>query len=63
VIVATQSVTFLDALAAPEDVIVVDRSRGRASTFRRLEPAALEGWLEDYTLGELWEKNVLGGRP
>ena len=20
-------------------------------------------WLQDYTLGELWKKNILGGRP
>ena len=62
IIVSTQSVTLLDALAAPEQVIVVDR-KGPGSTFRRLDPAALESWLEAYTLGELWEKNVLGGRP
>lgn len=62
VIVSTQSVTLLDALAEPEDVIVVDR-KGGESTFRRLEPAKLDDWLEDYTLGELWQKNVLGGRP
>ena len=62
IIVATQSVTLLDALAEPEEVIVVER-KGPESTFRRLEPAALQGWLDDYSLGELWEKNMLGGRP
>jgi len=61
-IVSTQSVTLLDALAAPEEVVVVDR-KGPESTFRRLDPEALSSWLEAYTLGELWEKNVLGGRP
>ena len=62
IIMATQSVTLLDALAEPEDVIVVER-KDQESTFRRLDPAALQSWLEEYTLGELWEKNVLGGRP
>jgi hypothetical protein len=46
----------------PEDVIVVERTEGQ-SNFRRLERADLSEWLKEYTLGELWQKNVLGGRP
>ncbi|HCS22377.1 MAG TPA: chromosome segregation protein SMC, partial [Rhodospirillaceae bacterium] len=46
----------------PEQVIVVER-REAASHFQRLDPAALAGWLEDYSLSELYDKNVLGGRP
>lgn len=61
VIVATQSVTLLDQFAS-EDVIVVERSNGD-STFERLEKDQVRGWLDDYSLGELWLKNVLGGRP
>ncbi|WP_408734179.1 AAA family ATPase [Paraburkholderia bannensis] len=60
-IVATQSVPLLSCLE-PEDVIVVDR-KDNASTFRRLSEAELGTWLDDYSLGELWEMNVLGGRP
>jgi hypothetical protein len=44
----------------PED-IVVERYHGE-STFQRLERSSLTEWLEDYTLGELWQKNVLRGR-
>ncbi len=61
VIVSTQSVTLVNRMA-PEDIVVVDREGGQ-SMFRRLDEAALAGWLEDYAMGELWEKNVLGGRP
>jgi predicted ATPase len=61
VIVSTQSVELLNAFRA-EDVVVVDREDG-ASTLRRLDPADLVDWLEDYTLGDLWKRNVLGGRP
>jgi predicted ATPase len=61
VIVSTQSAPLLNEFA-PEDVIVVERTHGE-SVFRRLESAQLAGWLEEYTLGELWQKNVLGGRP
>jgi predicted ATPase len=61
VIVSTQSAQLLNEFA-PEDVIVVERTEGQ-STFRRLESAKLSGWLEDYTLGQLWQKNVFGGGP
>jgi predicted ATPase len=61
VIVSTQSVTLVNQLS-PEDVVVVDREGGE-SVFRRPSSADLESWLDGYSLGELWEKNVLGGRP
>lgn len=61
VIVSTQSVELLNNFA-PEDVIVADREDG-ASVFKRLDADELNDWLEDYTLGELWKKNILGGRP
>ncbi len=61
VILATQSPLLLDEFA-PEDVLVTERA-GHATTFRRLDAASLESWLADYSLGELWEKNELGGRP
>jgi predicted ATPase len=61
VIVSTQSVTLINQMEA-EDVIVVERESGQ-SVFRRPEAGGLQDWLSDYTLGELWEKNVIGGRP
>lgn len=61
VIASTQSVTLVDKLS-PEDLIVVDRE-GAESTFKRLGEEEITSWLDDYALGELWEKNVLGGRP
>jgi len=61
VIVSTQSAPLLNEFA-PEDVVVVERKDGQ-STFRQLESSQLSEWLEEYTLGELWQKNVLGGRP
>ena len=61
VIVSTQSVELLNKFDA-NDVIVVDRDEGKSS-LRRLDRHELEAWLEDYSLGELWKKNVLGGRP
>lgn len=61
VLISTQSSTFLDSFE-PEDVIVVKRE-GQLSAFWRLKPDDLQSWLEDYSLGEVWEKNVIGGGP
>ena len=61
VIASTQSSFLLDHFE-PEEVLVTERVDG-ATQFRRLEASGLESWLEDYSLGQLWEKNVLGGRP
>ena len=61
VILATQSPFMVDHFE-PEDVIVVDRINGQ-SEFRRLSAGDLKDWLEDYSLGDLWLKNEIGGRP
>jgi predicted ATPase len=61
VIISTQSVELLNEFDA-NDVIVVDRGRGK-SLLRRLNQHELEEWLVEYRLGELWKKNILGGRP
>ena len=61
VIVATQSPTFLDEFDA-DDVVVVDRDEG-PSTFTRQNSDRLRDWLEEYSLGELWQKNSIGGGP
>ena len=61
VILATQSPILLDHFE-PEDVLVTDLEAGQ-TTFRRLNADDLNEWLEDYSLGQLWEKNELGGRP
>lgn len=61
VIVSTQSAPLLNEFE-PEDVIVVERAEGQ-STFRRLDSTQLSAWLEDYSLGDLWQKNILGGQP
>ena len=61
IILATQSPFLVDHFE-PEDVIVVDRVEGQ-SKFRRLSTEKLKNWLEDYSLGDLWLMNDLGGRP
>lgn len=61
VILATQSVTLLNNFE-PKDVIVAEND-GLKTSFNRLDEEKLKQWLEEFSLGELWEKNVLGGRP
>jgi len=60
-IIATQSVEVVNQFEI-QNLIVVDRYAG-SSTFKRLDRADLSDWLEDYDLGDLWNKNLLGGRP
>jgi len=61
VIVATQSSLLLDHFT-PDDVLVANRVDG-GTQLARLDSGRLAGWLEEYSLGQLWEKNELGGRP
>ena len=61
VIVSTQSADLVDEFEA-DHVVVVDR-KDSASTFTRKDSERLADWLDDYTLGELWKMNILGGRP
>lgn len=61
VVVATQSVTLVNHFE-PSDIFIVDREN-KQSVFKHLAIADMEDWLEEYGLGDLWEKNVFGGRP
>lgn len=61
IIVSTQSVELVNEFDI-DNLIVVDK-QGGASTFQRPNAEALSEWLNDYSLGELWKKNLLGGRP
>lgn len=61
VIVSTQSPVVLDHFE-PKHVVVAER-QDAATVLKRLDEAQLASWLEDYTLSQLYDKNVLGGRP
>ena len=61
VIASTQSSLLLDHFE-PEEVLIADRVDG-ATQLTRPESSRLEPWLKSYSLGQLWEKNELGGRP
>lgn len=61
IVVATQSVPLLDEFSLGE--IVVARRSGRETILERLKEEDYAEWLKEYTAGELWRKNVLGGGP
>ncbi|WP_415519611.1 MAG: AAA family ATPase [Desulfovibrio aminophilus] len=61
VLVATQSPALIDQFAI-ENIIVANRENG-ASTFKRLKEKDFSEWLENYSVGELWTKNVIVGGP
>ena len=61
VIVATQSPLLVDAFSLDE-IIVLELRDGRTEVLQPDEDP-YQHWLADYTTGELWRKNLLGGRP
>jgi predicted ATPase len=61
IIISTQSVNLVGNFE-PDNIITVDRVDGQ-SVFNRLEKENLEGWLSDFTLGDLWLKNIIKGQP
>jgi len=61
ILISTQSSSFLDNFD-PEDVVAVNRE-GKESQFKRLNPIELDAWLDEYSLGEVWQKNIIGGGP
>ena len=61
ILISTQSSAFVSCFD-PKDIVVVERD-GQSSTLARSDENALEAWLDDYSLGEIWEKNIIGGGP
>lgn len=61
IIVATQSPMLLDNFQ-PQDILVAENSDS-GTQLKHLDEKALQEWLSEYTMSELWDKNVLGGQP
>lgn len=60
-LIATQSPELINYFSI-EDIIVANRKDG-STTLTRLEESDYEEWLEDYSIGELWNKNIITGGP
>jgi predicted ATPase len=61
IIVSTQSPVLLDCFE-PDDVVVCGRNCGQ-TTLERLEQERYKDWLDEYTLSEVWDTNIFGGKP
>ena len=61
VIVATQSPLIVDAFGL-ENIIVLEL-KGRRTEIRKFDEDEYRHWLDEYSTGELWQKNLIGGRP
>lgn len=61
ILVATQSPSFLDFFDA-NDVLVFE-APNEITTVKRLNQDEISAWAQEYTLSELWDKNVIGGQP
>ncbi|MCH9845284.1 MAG: AAA family ATPase [Alphaproteobacteria bacterium] len=62
VVVATQSTLLLNEFNV-ENIIVTNMSDNGATTLSRLKQKDLVSWLDEYSPGDLWQKNVFGGNP
>ena len=63
IILATQSPALLDEFMS-EQITVIERDPlSKSSIFKKFQEEDLKDWLEEYTLSEMWDKNILGGRP
>jgi Predicted ATPase len=63
VVIATQSPRLLDEFDANKVVVIERDEVKRTSVFKQLNSEKLKAWEEEFTTSELWEKNVIGGRP
>jgi predicted ATPase len=61
IIVSTQSSALVDYLNI-EELLVVDRIDG-ASVIKQPTEEEYAAWLKDYSLSDIWNKNLMGGRP
>lgn len=63
IILATQSPNLVDEFELDDIVIVERNSTDGSSIYEKLDSDKLIQWLDEYSLSELWEKNVIGGQP
>lgn len=63
IVLATQSSGLLNEFEVQDIRIVEWDEKTHRTTIHTLDPEELQDWLEEYCLSELWERNILGGRP
>lgn len=63
ILIATQSTRLVDEFDSDQLLIIEHDESSHTSVFKRLNTQQLADWLADYSISELWEKNVLGAQP
>lgn len=63
IIVATQSPRLLDSFEPEQIIVAQNDSTSHCTVFQNLKSDELEIWLSEYSLSQLWDKNILGGQP
>lgn len=61
IIATSQSVSFINEFSY-EDIIIADRINGQ-SVFRRLDKEEVQNWLDEFAMGDIWARNIIGGTP
>ena len=63
IIIASQSTRLIDEFDSNHIVIVERDKEEKSSRYKKLEINSLQNWLKQYSMSELWEKNIIGGKP
>ena len=63
IIVSTQSTLLIDEFPANCITVVEYNEDEGYTTAKRLDEEQLKDWMKDYSISELWTKNVIGGQP
>ncbi|MCM1257742.1 MAG: AAA family ATPase [Roseburia sp.] len=63
VIMATQSPRLLDNFDSSNIIVAEKDEETCCTSLKRLDENEIEIWLEDYSLSQIWEKNIIGGQP
>jgi predicted ATPase len=63
VIIATQSKDLVDHFDIDNISVVEMDEKTQSTTVNQLKEVDYKLWLERYTVSELWDKNIIGGRP
>ncbi len=61
VFAATQSISLVNNFEL-DDLVVIER-KGRSSKYHRPDSENLRAYLEEFSTGQIWEKNIICGRP
>lgn len=63
VIIATQSPQLIDGFSLDSIVVLEQDDEKKSTIAHKLDEIRLKEWIREYTVSELWRKNVIGGQP